>query len=200
MKMQFWGLTAALLVVSTLSLEAGEKLYRIRLTAANGKAMGKPVSFQEVVPAPAPDGHAQGIPTPASPAPAPGLQPIPEPIPGGVPGLGFGSAPYQTVELYHRVKYEDLDNVHPCAVKKIVAVKDPCEHQEGCGTCAPQCVYVMICVPPCDDNFEYKVKRKDGSKVKYDYGKYEIEIISKDGVVTVDYDDSAITRFVPFLN
>ena len=46
----------------------------------------------------------------------------------------------------------------------------------------------MICVPPTG-RFEYDVKRRDYSKVEYDYGKYEIEITSKKGIVYVDYDD-----------
>lgn len=194
MKKQLWGLAASLLVVSTLSLQAGEKLYRIRLASTDENAMGQPVSFQELAPTPAPEG---GPPSLQAPPPAE-LQPVPDPGAVPAPAPDAGKLSHQTVQLYDRVEIEDLDNVHPCAVKKIVAVKDPCERPAAiCGDCAPPCVYVMICVPPCDE-FEYKVKRKDGSKVKYDYGKYEVEITSKDGVVSIDYDDSKITQFLPF--
>ncbi len=184
MKKLQWGLAALLLAAFALPLEAGEKRYRIRLVSAKGDVFGKPVSFQEVVPTPAPLGPPGEYFSPA-PAPIPvphaGLAPIPDPH--------FSShGEFQTVELYHRVKYEDLRNVHPCAVKKIVAVKDPCARPSVCGSCAPPCVYVMICVPPCD-KFRFDVKRKDHSKVEYDYGDYEIEITSKNGIVYVDYDD-----------
>jgi hypothetical protein len=191
MKKLVWGLAAGFLVISAISLQAGEKRYQIRLAAIHGDVFGKPVAFQEIVPAPEPFAAPGGIPV-APPEPTPvspptGLQPIPEPY-SGIPVSPPGGAEYQTIELYHRVKYEDLDNIHPFAVKKIVAVKDPCVRRDVCGNCAPPCVYVMICVPP-GDRFQYDVKRRDHSKVEYDYGDYEVEITSKDGVVYVDYDD-----------
>jgi hypothetical protein len=188
MKKLLWGLTACFLLVSAISLEAGEKRYQIRLTSASGDVFGKPVSFQEIVPTPEPY-DAGGLPAPPAPLPldAPGgLQPVPEPY--TIQPVPEGGIEYQTVELYHRVKYEDRDNVHPRAVKKIVAVKDPSATGRVCGNCAPPCVYVIICVPPTD-RFEYDVKRSDHSKVEYDYGDYEIEITSNDGVVCVNYDD-----------
>ena len=102
----------------------------------------------------------------------PGPQPL-EPIPGGA------------VPLFHRVKYEDRHNIHPCAVPIIVPVQDPCA--DRCRTCEPQCVYVEICVPPnCTPEIKYS---RGGRKVKYDYGEYTVEIESKRGTVYVDYDD-----------
>jgi len=93
----------------------------------------------------------------------------------------------QGVVLFQCVRYKDLDNIAPCAVPKIVMIKDPCACCDPCSCCKPMCVAVKICVPPCGC---VKVScNKDGSKVKYDYGKYEIEIKSKNGKVTVDYDD-----------
>lgn len=186
MKKLLWGLTACCLAVSAMSLQAGEKRYQIRLASASGDIFGQPVSFQEIVPVP--ERYEGGLSAPPAPVPVNpgGLQPVPEPY--SILPVPAGGAEFQTVELYHRVKYEDLDNVHPCAVKKIIAVKDPCAREQVCGTCAPPCVYVMICVPPTD-RFEYDVKRKDHSKVEYDYGDYEIEISSEDGVVHVNYDD-----------
>lgn len=184
MKNLLWGTAACFLLVSAISLEAAEKRYQIRL--ASKDVFGKPVSFQEIVPVP--ERHEGGLSAPPAPMPyPPGTFPgVPEPY--SLQPVPEGVVDYQTVELYHRVKYEDLDNVHPRAVKKIVAVKDPCAKEEVCGACAPPCVYVMICVPPMD-RFEYDVKRKDHSKVEYDYGEYEIEISSDDGVVHVNYDD-----------
>lgn len=165
----------------------------------------------EVPPAPAGE-------TPmAVPAPAP-MQtvPMPEeyheypmPVESGPPPASYSAA--NTVPLYHCVKYEDLHNIHPCAVTKVIAVLDPCEadckksscflfgsrksHDHcGCGqqscnscNCGRKYVYIQICVPPCEC---VKVKTsRDERKVKYDYGKYEVEIKSKNGVVYVDYDD-----------
>ncbi|QDU80918.1 hypothetical protein Pla110_26540 [Polystyrenella longa] len=105
------------------------------------------------------------------------------------------------MQLYHRVEVEDRHNIHPCAVTKIVSVLDPCPPtccatncgscdscNNSCGSCCPQgCVFVQICVPPygCP---EVKISRH-GSKVKYDYGSYEVELTSRNGVVEVDYDD-----------
>ena len=184
MKKLHWGLLAGLLLVSIFSVQAGEKRFRIELAAANGSVFGRPVAFQEVEPGPAP----LTVPSPVPTYEAPGLQPIPESSPGiVVPSPG--PAEYQTVELYHRVKYEDLDNIHPFAVKKIVAVKDPNAKRADCLSCTPPCVFVMICVPPSSEKFKYEIKRKDHSKIEYDYGDYEVEITSKNGVVYVDYDD-----------
>ena len=185
MRKLHWGLLAGLLLVSSLTIQAGEKRFRIQLAAANGSVFGKPVAFQEVeVAGPV---LAAPAPTPVEPAPE-GLQPIPEPAPPAIVAPAPGPPVYQTVGLYPRVKYEDLDNIHPFAVKKIVAVKDPNPAPPLCKSCAPACVYVMICVPP-SGKFKYEIKRKDHSKIEYDYGDYEVEITSKKGVVYVDYDD-----------
>jgi len=90
-----------------------------------------------------------------------------------------------TIQLFPCVRYEDLHNIHPCAVKKVVAVTDPCHDRKSC--CPPKQVYVEICVPPCGC---VKVRKScRGHKVKYDYGKYTVEITSKRGKVHVDYDD-----------
>jgi hypothetical protein len=189
MKKLVWGLAAGFLLISAISLEAGEKRYRIQLASANGDVFGRPVSFQEVLPAPEPVPVPEpGQPIPPAPTPVDppgGLQPIPDPYSGSaVPPADS----FQTVELYPHVRYKDLHNIHPRAVKKIVAVKDPRFNDKICGRCAPPCVYIMICVPP-SGHFKFEVKRKDYSKVEYDYGDYEVEISSKKGIVTVDYDD-----------
>ena len=96
---------------------------------------------------------------------------------------------HKTAGLFHCVRYEDLRNIHPCAVTKIVSIKDPCWKPDPC-SCECQvapCVLVKICVPPCGCP-KVRVTR-NGSKVKFDYGKYEVEISSKNGIVKVDYDD-----------
>lgn len=86
---------------------------------------------------------------------------------------------------HYRTRYKDLRNIHPCAVKKVVSIIDPCFDPRSC--CKPKCVKVTICVPPCGCA-KVRVSRS-GRRVKYDYGKYEIKITSRNGKITVDYDD-----------
>lgn len=110
------------------------------------------------------------------------------------------------VELFHCVKYRDLDHIAPCAEPKIVEVADPCWRPDPCNPCCkPKCVKVMICVPKqqccnpaptccgpaptCCDHGPKVTCNKDGKYVKYDYGKYRIELRVKDGLVEVDYDN-----------
>ena len=66
-------------------------------------------------------------------------------------------------------------------------VPAPCACNHPCNCCAPACVAVQICVPPCGCE-RVKISR-DGRKHKYDYGKYEVEVKVKNGYVKVDYDD-----------
>lgn len=142
------------------------------------------VQEQQAVPA-LPEGNG------ATAEPMPLIAPEGQPVPHGQP------VPTQTVQLYPYVKYEDLDNRHPCAVTKIVAVPDPCKRcrhhgRDCCQQCGPGCVYVQICVPPCGCP-KVKVKRH-GRKIEFDYGDYEVEIESKNGVVEVDYDDGLFAK------
>ncbi len=98
-----------------------------------------------------------------------------------------------SVALFPCVKYKDLHNIAPCAVPLIVQVPDPCQPKcNPCDPCVPcpkpRCVNVKICVPQtcCPP----KITRRHGGKyVKYDYGKYEVEIRVKKGYIVVDYDD-----------
>jgi hypothetical protein len=88
------------------------------------------------------------------------------------------------VALFHCVRYKDERNIHPCAVPMIVSVPDPCP--DPC-SCQRGCVFVKICVPPCGC---HEVKcRRNGERLCYDFGKYEVEVTSRRGVVVVDYDD-----------
>ena len=87
--------------------------------------------------------------------------------------------------LFECVKCKDLRNIHPCAVPMIVQVPDPCQDKASC--CAPACVNVKVCVPPCDCP-EVKCRRS-GNKLILDYGKYSVSILSARGKVIVDYDD-----------
>lgn len=121
------------------------------------------------------------------PPPAPGSGSQLTPVPAGPQG---DVVPHGAMPLYHNVKVEDPDHIHPCAVPKVVRIVDPCWKPDRCGCCAPaapRCVYVKICVPPCACE-RVKVS-KNGRKVKYDYGDYSVELKSKDGCIEVDYDD-----------
>lgn len=101
-----------------------------------------------------------------------------QPVPNG---------PIEAVSLYSCVRVKDVDHIHPCAVPLVVKVADPCP--APCGSCcAPKCVSVKICVPPCGCPPKITCRR-GGHYVKYDYGRYRIEIRSRKGVVTVDYDN-----------
>lgn len=107
------------------------------------------------------------------------LQPIP-----AVPGTVIHGAP---VELFHRVKYKDHDEMAPCAIPRIISVKDPCACSHACDCCGPKCVMIKICVPPCACE-RVKVSR-NGNRIKYDYGEYEVDVRVKKGYIEVDYQD-----------
>ena len=138
-------------------------------------------------PAPAPLASPRRVPAPQLGAPVPYAQVTPAPM--AVPGERIHVAPPLMAPVFHRVKYEDLDNIHPCGIPVFVQVPDPwacdCRHCNAC--CAPQLVSIKICVPPGPCR---RVKvRHGGRRIKYDYGKYEVEIKVRDGYVKVDYDD-----------
>jgi len=128
------------------------------------------------------------------------LQPIPEAqgdystVQGATPQapvVGTAPVPAQgvAIPLYHCVKYKDQRKIAPCAVPMIVMVKDPCAKCDPCNPCAaPQCVAVQICVPPCSTCPPKVCCKRGGEYVSYDFGKYRVEIRSRNGVVKVDYD------------
>ncbi|GIX04733.1 MAG: hypothetical protein KatS3mg114_0602 [Planctomycetaceae bacterium] len=88
------------------------------------------------------------------------------------------------VELFQCVKYRRECQAHPCAVPLIIAVPDPCA--DKCA-CERGCVYVKICVPPCDCP---RIRcTRQGTRVVYDFGKYEVVVVSRKGEVVVTYRD-----------
>ena len=89
--------------------------------------------------------------------------------------------------LFTNVKYVDKREMHPCAVPKIIMVNDPCVCKDKCNSCCapPQCVYIQICVPPC--GCEHVKCKRDGDRVRYDYGKYAVDVRVKKGFIVVDY-------------
>lgn len=109
----------------------------------------------------------------------------PAPMPDPVAGAAAGGP----VELYHCVKYVDLDEMACCAKPMIVEVRDPCWKPDPCNPCCkPPCVKVKICVPDHCCPPEIKCS-KDGKNVRYDFGKYAVDIRGKKGYIEVDYQD-----------
>lgn len=134
-------------------------------------------------------GQASDIPVP------PSLSPIPDPA---YPAYGSvpSAAPYSVqspivtgpsygapVEIYQNVKYRAVRNIAPNAVPTIISVPDPCNKDACCKTC----VNVQVCVPPCEP-CKVRVTR-DGNNVRYDYGKYAVNVRSTGKQVVVHYED-----------
>jgi hypothetical protein len=100
------------------------------------------------------------------------------------PGMFVTSA-----ELYSRVRVKDADDVHPHAVPAIIAVMDP--HRDRRARQAQHTgpnlglVFVKIFVPPHPPR-SVKVKHEE---IELDWGEYEIQIESEDGVVEIEYED-----------
>ena len=86
--------------------------------------------------------------------------------------------------LFTKVKYTDLREKCPCGVSKIITVKNPCRHL---GCCEPETVCIEICVPPCA--CEEVRCRRFGNRVRYDYGKYAVDVRIRRGYIQVDYQD-----------
>lgn len=84
------------------------------------------------------------------------------------------------------IRIEDPDHIAPCAVPTQITVCDPYTCKE---------ITLTVCMPPqikecCGQVKVVKAEiSRRGRKVKYDYGKYEVEIhFSRRGIV-IDYDD-----------
>jgi len=123
------------------------------------------------------------MPTPLSTVPA---SPIPETQYSG-PANQLPVVTVGAVELFQCVKYRDSRKIAPCAVPVIVQVPDPCTPKDRC-CCTPRpCVNVEICVPNC--GCPTVCVTRCGNKTRYDYGKYAIDIVSRNGRVIVDYDN-----------
>lgn len=90
------------------------------------------------------------------------------------------------IPLFTRVKYVDRREAHPCAITKIIKVNNPCVSRRARKlSCTDECVYIEICVPPC--GCEDVKCRRNGDRVRYDYGKYKVDVRIKNGFVVVDY-------------
>ncbi|AMV19301.1 hypothetical protein [Planctomyces sp. SH-PL14] len=104
------------------------------------------------------------------------------PVPDGtvIPYEQVFVSPLPALPLYDKVRVRQTRNMHPQAVPKLVAIKDPCF---GGG-----CVYVEVCVPPCGREEVCCLRWRDG--IRLDYGKYSVDIVTtRRGLVIVDYND-----------
>ena len=88
--------------------------------------------------------------------------------------------------MFTRVRVKDRKNIHPYARPVVIAVRNPnaCKHTCSCCT---EPVYIEVLAPPCP--LEDVDVSRDGTRIELDYGDYEVDITSRKGVVTVDYDD-----------
>lgn len=141
-----------------------------------------PVRSYRVAPAPV---RVPVLPAPTRPILVPGLPRVERPV-VPVHDFDFGDIVTCRVPMFTRVKVKDRDNIHPHARHVTVAVKNPNACRHSC-SCCTEPVYIDICVPPCPLR-DVDVSR-DGSRIELDYGDYEVDITSRNGVVTVDYDD-----------
>jgi hypothetical protein len=91
------------------------------------------------------------------------------------------------VRLETCVRIKDADEVAPWAVPVVVVVRDPHLSRFGSCDCIERLVYVEVLVPPCP------IQRMRVSpcktKIRLDYGRYEVDIVSRGGVIEVDYDN-----------
>ncbi len=89
------------------------------------------------------------------------------------------------VPLHTKVKYKQTRNIHPCAQELVVAIKDPCADK----CCPNQCLYVKICVPPCEAPCRVAVS-PGWQHHALRLGKYAVDVTARrNGIVYVDYDD-----------
>lgn len=88
------------------------------------------------------------------------------------------------VPLATCVKVEDECNISPHAVPIVVAVRDPQTCQHGC---QERVSFVQIFVPPCPPR-EIRVS-PCRTRLTMDFGQYEVDIKSGNGMIVVDYDN-----------
>lgn len=127
-------------------------------------------------------------PQPLAPVPPQHVQPLLQPPPA--PG-SFGHLPHQLgeivtcqVPLATCVEVRQACRIAPNAVPIVVAVRDP--HIGRFRKCVEQLAYVEVCVPPCPVR---RVKISPcRTRVRLDYGRYAVNILSRNGRIIVDYD------------
>ena len=107
----------------------------------------------------------------------------PRPIPVPVPVHQVGEIVRCRVPLATCVRVRGADHICGHFVPAIVAVRDPalCEHD------VDRLVYIQIMVPPTPPR-KIEVSRCH-TRVELCYGELDVEIVSKNGLISVEYDD-----------
>ena len=126
--------------------------------------------------------EATPSPAAAAPAQAPATSPM-SPMPGTIMPIPEMGPIVSHTPLFTKVKYKDCDEKAPCSTKRVIQVLNPCKR---CCT-DPECVSIEICVPTCA--CERVKSRYAGRRVRYDYGKYAVDVRVKNGYIEVDYQD-----------
>ncbi|MFM7057024.1 MAG: hypothetical protein ACKO2P_08905, partial [Planctomycetota bacterium] len=109
--------------------------------------------------------------------------PQPRPLPVPVPVHEVGELVHCRVPLATCVRVRGADTICGHFVPAVVAVRDPalCEHD------ADRLVYVQILVPPVPPR-NVEVSRCH-TRVELCFGELDVEIVSKNGMISVEYDD-----------
>lgn len=153
------------------------------------------VSYGSNPVAPAPVGYPVAPVAPVGPiAPVAPAGPFGPQLPAPpVPG-SFGHLPHELgqvvtchVPLETHVQYEDLCDIAPGAVPTIIAVRDPHLGRFRSRGCIERMVYVQVMAPPCP--LQRCRVSPCKTRIRLDYGKYEICITSRNGCVVVSYND-----------
>ena len=135
------------------------------------------------------------VPPPAGPTLAPQPELAIPPAPGGgtlqpvpVPMVSQPVPVAPPIEVYSRVRYKDLDEQHPHAVKTLVSVPHPATGWKKTPLDSTPMVNIVICVPP--DSGEPRIKFSSLFKCyEFDFGDYEVDVRLRDGGIEVDYQD-----------
>lgn len=91
------------------------------------------------------------------------------------------------VPLETHVVVKDACEIAPNAIPIVVAVRDPHLGRFGSRGCVERLAYVEVLVPPCP-LLKCRVS-PCRTKVRLDYGRYEVDIVSRNGCIEIDYDD-----------
>ena len=88
------------------------------------------------------------------------------------------------IPMFERVRYVSERKKAPDAVTKVIVIKDPTQRRAAAAD-PERCVAIEICVPPCE--CEKVTPNKSGNRIRYNYGKYGVEVRIKNGRVVVAY-------------
>jgi hypothetical protein len=88
------------------------------------------------------------------------------------------------IPMFERVRYVGERKKAPDAVTRVIVIKDPTQRRAAAAD-PERCVAIEICVPPCE--CEKVTPNKSGNRIRYNYGKYGVEVRIKNGRVVVAY-------------